>query len=308
TIFASASIGAARSDGDIADGVELMRRADVALYRAKADGRHCARSFEPGMDEQMRERSLIEAELREAVDRGQFAIWYQAQVDRSGGVVGFEALLRWNHPVLGLVQPDRIIPIAEETGLIVQIGDWVLRQAAAQLVRRPGVFIAVNLSPVQFRTEGFADRLIAIFREAGADPHRVELEVTERVLLGNHPEVRSTLSDLRSAGFRIALDDFGTGYCSLSYLKQFRVDKIKIDRSFIAQADESAESRAIISAIVTLGHALGLTVTAEGVETSGLADLVVAAGCDQMQGYHFARPQPAVTHLHGLDRRETQAA
>jgi len=308
TIFASASIGAARSDGDMADGIELMRRADVALYGAKAEGRHCARAFEAAMDVQMRERSLLEAELRVAVDRKQFAIWYQAQVDRTGQVVGFEALLRWNHPVRGLVQPDRIIPIAEETGLIVPIGDWVLRETAATAARWPDLFIAVNLSPVQFRTEGFADRLIAIFREAGADPRMIELEVTERVLLGDHLDVRRTLSVLRSAGFRIALDDFGTGYCSLSYLKQFRVDKIKIDRSFVSQADESLESRAIIRAIVTLGHALGLTVTAEGVETRGQVDMVVAAGCDQMQGYHFARPRPAVTLLAGLGRPETEAA
>jgi diguanylate cyclase (GGDEF)-like protein len=295
TIFASASIGAARADTAISDGVELMRRADVALYRAKADGRHCARTFEPGMDVQTRERARLEAELREAIERDQFAIWYQAEVDRDGQVVGFEALLRWDHPVRGLVPPDRIIPIAEETGLIVPIGDWVLRDAAATAARWPDVFIAVNLSPVQFRTEGFADRLLAIFRDAGADPSRIELEVTERLLLGNHEEVRRTLSRLRRAGFRIALDDFGTGYSSLSYLQQFRVDKIKIDRSFVARAAESAESRAIICAIVTLGHALGLTVTAEGVETRGQADIVRAAGCDELQGYHFARPQPAVT-------------
>jgi diguanylate cyclase (GGDEF)-like protein len=306
--FASASIGVARSDPSLGDGIELMRRADVALYRAKAEGRHCARAFEAGMDVQLRERSLLEAELREAVDREEFAIWYQAQVDRAGQVVGFEALLRWNHPVHGLVHPDRIISIAEETGLIVPIGDWVLRQAAATSARWPGFFIAVNLSPVQFRTEGFVERLLAIFREAGADPHMIELEVTERVLLGDHVEVRRTLTDLRLAGFRIALDDFGTGYCSLSYLKQFRVDKIKIDRSFVAEVDKSEESRAIVCAIVTLGHALGLTVTAEGVETRGQADLVIAAGCDQLQGYHFARPRPAVTLLAGLGRPETEAA
>ncbi|WP_345940689.1 bifunctional diguanylate cyclase/phosphodiesterase [Sphingomonas sp. So64.6b] len=292
-VFASASVGTARAAGGV-DEVELMRRADVALYRAKDDGRNCARPYASVMDAKTRRRSILNSELRRALEEGELAVWYQPEHAASGGVVGFEALLRWHHPVHGLLTPGEIIPVAEETGLIGPIGDFVIHEVARTAAQWPQAFFAVNLSPVQFRTEGFADRLLSVFLDAGADPRRIELEVTERVLLDDSPAIHRTLLRLRGAGFRIALDDFGTGYSSLGYLQRFRVDKIKIDQSFVARMEDSAGTRAIVGAIIALGHALDLTVTAEGVETSRQADILVAAGCDELQGYFFSAAQPMI--------------
>jgi diguanylate cyclase (GGDEF)-like protein len=292
-IHGSASIGAACALGERVSGTELMRRADVALYRSKADGRRCARLFEPSMDAATRRRAHLESEIREAAAAGQFTLWRQPQVDAEGVVRGQELLLRWNHPVLGTVSPDQVIPIAEETGLIVPIGDWVIDQAVAIAAHAPdGTFTALNLSPVQLRTKGFADRVIAACTRAGADPARIELEITEQTLLDEGQAIRSSLKRLRAAGFRIALDDFGTGYSSLNYLRRFTVDKLKIDRSFVAGVDASAEARAIVAAIVNLGKALGLTVAAEGVETASERDMLRLAGCDLFQGHHIAHPAP----------------
>ena len=293
-VFGGASIGAVHVDGSLADTTELMRRADVALYQAKDSGRGCARVFHPRMDERGRARARLEGELREALREEQFAAWFKPQVDRERAVVGCELLLRWTHPTLGCVGPQDIIPLAEETGLISALGEWMLRQAAGLAASSPGRFTAVNLSPVQLNDLNFAPRLIDIFAEAGADPRMLELEVTERVMLDEGGRASGAIKRLRDAGFRIALDDFGTGYSSLSYLRRLSVDKIKIDRSFVADVQHSRDARAIVAAIVTLGHAIGLTVSAEGVEHESQAELLLAAGCDQLQGFLFGQPEPLI--------------
>src|SRR5438067_1374845 len=295
-VFGGASIGAVYADGAVRDATELMRRADVALYRAKAEGRGCARVYEEGMDESDRARARLEADLRQALEQGQFAVWRQAQVDREGRVIGQELLLRWMHPSLGWIGAQDIIPLAEEIGLILPIGDWILCEAAQAAAESAELFTAVNLSPVQLAEPGFAEQAIAMFLSAGADPRRIEVEVTEQVMLDDGRAAGENLRQLRDAGFRIALDDFGTGYSSLSYLRQFAVDKIKIDRSFVADLQQSRDARAIVAAIVTLGRAIGLTVSAEGVETEAQMEILLAAGCDQLQGFLFGAPQPALSY------------
>jgi diguanylate cyclase (GGDEF)-like protein len=301
------SIGVAMVPEAGTERVDLMRKADIALYCAKAEGRDCYRVFTPTMDEGVKLRRTIEEDLRSALATGDaLRVHYQPQVAGIGQpIVGLEALVRWQHPKLGLIAPEQFIAVAEETGLICQLGEWVLRQACAASRRWPDLFIAVNLSPVQFRTSGFADRLIATVRSSNVDPQRIELEVTEGLLLDDSDIVSDALERLRAAGFRIALDDFGTGYSSLSYLRRFRVDKIKIDRSFVQHLGHGVDSTAIISAVLTLGHAMGLTVTAEGVETTAQHDFLEAAGCNAMQGYLFARPLPEeeIDHLLGIGKQ-----
>jgi diguanylate cyclase (GGDEF)-like protein len=291
-VFGGASIGAVHVDGSVSDTTELMRRADVALYEAKGAGRGCARVYKARMDESGQARTKLEGELREALREEQFAAWFQPQVDRERNIIGRELLLRWPHPTLGCVGPQDIIPLAEETGLIAGLGDWMLRQAAQLSTSSAGLFTAVNLSPIQLNDSSFAPRLIDIFAEAGADPRLLELEVTEQVMLDDGGRATGNLRRLRDCGFRIALDDFGTGYSSLSYLRRLAVDKIKIDRSFVADVQHSKDARAIVAAIVTLGRAIGLAVSAEGVETESQAELLLAAGCDQLQGFLFGEPQP----------------
>jgi diguanylate cyclase (GGDEF)-like protein len=295
-VFGGASIGAVHADGAARDATELMRRADVALYRAKAEGRGCHRVYEEGMDESDRARARLEGDLRLALEHGQFAAWRQAQVDREGRLIGQELLLRWRHPSLGWIGAQDIIPLAEETGLILPIGQWMLHEAAKTATASHQLFTAVNLSPVQLAQAGFAEQVIAVFLEAGADLRRVELEVTEQVMLDEGATASRNLQQLREAGFRIALDDFGTGYSSLSYLRQLAVDKIKIDRSFVADLQHSRDARAIVAAIVTLGRAIGLTVSAEGVETVAQMEILLAAGCDQLQGFLFGTPQATLSY------------
>jgi diguanylate cyclase (GGDEF)-like protein len=295
-VFGGASIGAVHADAAPRDSTELMRRADVALYRAKAEGRGCHRVYEEGMDESDRARARLEADLRLALAQGQFAAWRQAQVDREGRLIGQELLLRWKHPSLGWIGAQDIIPLAEETGLILPIGEWILHEAAQIAAASPELFTAVNLSPVQLAEAGFAEQVIAVFVEADTDLRRVELEVTEQVMLDEGATASRNLQQLRDAGFRIALDDFGTGYSSLSYLRQLAVDKIKIDRSFVADLQHSRDARAIVAAIVTLGRAIGLTVSAEGVETVAQMEILLAAGCDQLQGFLFGTPGATLSY------------
>jgi diguanylate cyclase (GGDEF)-like protein len=292
--FIGVSIGVTIAPDAGLDRGDLLRKADIALYRAKGEGRDRYRLFTPAMDETVKLRGTIEEELRTALDSGEgLRVYYQPQVAGPGqAIVGLEALVRWQHPTRGLISPEQFISVAEETGLIGQLGEWVLRQACDASRRWPDLFIAVNLSPRQIRSSGFAERVLALVRESGADPHRIELEVTESVLLNDDDQVRDALVQLRAAGVRIALDDFGTGYSSLSYLRRFEVDKIKIDRSFIQQLGHRADSAAIVTAVVTLGHAMGLTVTAEGVETSEQRDFLAAVGCNGLQGYLFSRAVP----------------
>lgn len=307
--YVGASIGVALAPDAAMDRSELMRKADIALYQAKADGRDCHRMFASQMDDTLKTRSTIEADLREALSSGgQLELYYQPQVRSSRGpVIGLEALVRWNHPERGLISPDAFVPVAEETGLIVPLGEWVLREACRASKRWNDIFLGVNLSPVQFRTPGFAERIIAIAREEGADPHRLELEITESVLVQNDEMVTQALATLRAEGFRIALDDFGTGYSSLSYLRRFEVDKIKIDRSFVQNLG-TVDAGAIITAVVTLGRAMGLEVTAEGVETNDQSAFLSAAGCNVLQGHFFSRALPEEEVAPILKQRRSRAA
>lgn len=293
--YVGVSIGVALAPDAGTDPLELQRKADIALYHAKNQGRDCHRYFEPAMDESVKRRATIEEELREALASGTgLKVHYQPQVAAAGRpVIGLEALVRWQHPSRGLISPDQFLPIAEETGLILQLGDMVLRQACAISLRWPDLFVAVNLSPAQFRSPHLAERIIGIVHESGADPRRIELEVTEGVLLGDSL-TRETLKRLRNAGFRIALDDFGSGHSSLSYLRRYEVDKIKIDRSFVQHLGHAIDqdAAAIVKAITTLGQTIGLTVTAEGVETEDQRRILATTGCTELQGHLFARALP----------------
>ena len=291
-VFGGASVGIAFADKAVDGPTELMRRADVALYRAKSDGRGCSRSFEPAMDDCGKGRAQLESDLRQAVVEQQFEAWTQSLISSDNRLVGREVLLRWKHRKRGAVSPQEIIPLAEDTGLIMPIGALIANEAALISVRSPGLFTAVNLSPVQLRQPDFANELIEIFDRAGANRQMIELEVTEGVLLEENWAARANLKHLRKAGFKIALDDFGTGYSSLSYLRRFVVDKIKIDRSFVRDVQRCGEARAIVAAIVGVGRALGLTVTAEGIETAEQAEIMISAGCDELQGFYFGEPAP----------------
>ena len=288
------SIGIAMSHGSGGDPLDLVRKADIALYRAKDGGRNTYRLFSPEMDESVKLRGTIEEELRDAVATTKgLCLHYQPLVASNGKVVGLEALLRWEHPRRGLISPDQFVSVAEETGLIVPLGEWVLRQACLAARGWPGLFVAVNLSPVQFHAPDFYDVLMRIVSETRADPKAIQLEVTERVLLDDDDSVRAILAKLRTAGFKIVLDDFGTGYSSLSYLRKFEVDKIKIDGSFVQHLGEAADSAAIVTAVLALGRAMGLIVSAEGVETADQRAFLHIAGCNEMQGHYFSRAVPA---------------
>ena len=293
-VFVGVSIGVVLAPDAGLDRGDLIRKADIALYRAKSDGRDRYQIFAASMDETVKLRGEIEDDLRRAIANGrELEVHYQPQVDaESGQIMGLEALLRWRHPVRGLILPDQFIPIAEETGLIVPLGDWVLAEACRVAAQWPDLFIAVNLSAVQFRSAGLASRIIDTAQAAGCEPVQIELEITESVLLHDDQAAADVLRTLRSAGFRIALDDFGTGYSSLSYLRHFKVDKIKIDRSFTKNLGQDHEAAAIVTSVVTLGHAMGLTVTAEGVESHHQMQLLTAAGCNELQGYLFAQALP----------------
>jgi len=294
-VWSGASIGLALAPKDGVDRLELMRKADIALYEAKSGGRGTYRQFERAMDESVRTRQTIAADLRTALHTHQgLEVWYQPLMDIGGQqMVGIEALLRWHHPARGLIAPGEFIAIAEETGLIIPLGEWVLAEACVTQQRFPELLVAVNVSPVQFRSTGFVERVMAIVSQSGGDPKRLELEITEGVLIEDEREARAIIVALRDAGFRIALDDFGTGYSSLNYLSNFPVDKIKIDRSFTQSLGVAENSVAIVESVVKLGHAMGLMVTAEGVETPGQMSALADAGCNQLQGYLFSQAVPA---------------
>jgi diguanylate cyclase (GGDEF)-like protein len=296
-----ASIGVALAeDVDRAQPEELLKCADLALYRAKADGRGCFRFFEAGMDLRMRERRALELDLRAALKNGELEIYYQPQIATAHGLSGFEALLRWNHPVRGLVGPADFIPLAEEIGLIGTLGDWVLRNACRTAAAWPGELkVAVNLSPTQFRAGTLADDVADALRLSGLAPQRLELEITEALLIQDDQGVIETLQSIRRLGVRIAMDDFGTGYSSLAYLSRFPFDKIKIDQSFVRQMFDNPESLAIIRAVIGLGRSLGMAINAEGVETQEQRIRLTAEGCGELQGYLFGRPLP-VASIAGL--------
>jgi diguanylate cyclase (GGDEF)-like protein len=304
------SVGVALAPEFGTDRMELMRKADIALYRAKDEGRDCYRYFTETMDESVQLRATLEAHLREALASGEgLSVHYQPLIDSAGGkVTGLEALLRWDHPEHGCVPPHMFVPVAEETGLISSLGDWVMQQACEVARDWPKLSIAVNLSPVQFCDEDFAERISGIVRNAGVSPHQIELEVTEGVVLDQNETVRGALRRLREAGFRIALDDFGTGYSSLSYLREFEVDRIKIDKSFVQNLGQAMDADAIVTAVVTLGHAMGLQVTAEGVETAAQETFLRSAGCNVLQGFLFAKAVPANELAGSMSGRRQAAA
>jgi diguanylate cyclase (GGDEF)-like protein len=309
-IVSSATIGFALAPDDATDRGELVRRADIALYAAKSAGRDTWRHFDQAMDDTVKLRNAVANDLRAALAQGRdLRVVYQPQVDGTGRrVVGLEALLRWKHPTRGAIRPDEFIPIAEETGLIGPLGEWVFREACRTARRWPALFMAVNVSPIQFRNPTLAERLIGIAREEQCDPSGMEIEITEGLLLEDDEGVRAALAALRRAGFKIALDDFGTGYSSLSYLQRFPVDKIKIDRSFTQSLNASADAPVIIESVIGLGRAMGLTVTAEGVETPEQMNALVAAGCTELQGYLFSHPHPEGQLGEAITKLERQPA
>ncbi|MFL5233275.1 MAG: EAL domain-containing protein, partial [Microvirga sp.] len=298
------SIGIALAPSDGLDTDQLMKNADMALYRAKADGRGVSRFFEPEMDAKMQARRTLEIDLRKALVEDEFELYYQPLVNlQSDAVSGFEALLRWNHPTRGLVPPSEFIPVAEEMGLIVPLGEKILRQACTEAAGWPDdIKVAVNLSPVQFKSKTLALAVISALASSGLPPHRLELEITESVLLQDSELTLTTLHQLRALGVRIAMDDFGTGYSSLSYLRSFPFDKIKIDQSFVRDMSGKEDSIAIVRAVAGLGKNLGMATTAEGVETQEQLRYLRQEGCTEVQGYLFSRPMPARNIRHLLER------
>jgi diguanylate cyclase (GGDEF)-like protein len=289
-----ASVGVAvyPSDGATADA--LLRSADMALYRAKSEGRGAFRTFEASMADELRQRRALQKDLEVAINEGQLTLVYQPQVRVADtSVHGFEALVRWTHPTLGAISPGTFIPLAEEAGLVGRLGEFVLRSACREAASWPqGLSIAVNLSPLQFSHGDLAALVQTILLETGLPAPRLELEITEGVLIRDINRALHVLRQLKNLGVRIAMDDFGTGYSSLSYLQTFPFDKIKIDRSFISDLDGNAHSRAIVKAVVGLARSLGIPVLAEGVETGSQLDVLKSELCDEVQGYLTGRPQP----------------
>jgi diguanylate cyclase (GGDEF)-like protein len=291
-ITASIGVAAAPEDGTSAE--EIARRAGLALRAAKRSGRGIARQFEPQIETDYADRRFLLHELQSAIALQAFDVEYQPIVAAEGGaMIGVEALLRWTHPTRGPIPPSVFIPLAEQSGLMSQLGEIVLRRALSDGARWPALSVAVNLSPLQIRDRWLVDLVAAIMAETGIAPSHVVLEVTEGILIDNPREAQARLEALRGLGVSLALDDFGTGYSSLNYLQKFPFDRLKIDRTFVASLGSSGNTGAIIQSIVTLGHALGMTVLAEGVETDEQRVLLRLAGCDEMQGYLFARPGPA---------------
>jgi diguanylate cyclase (GGDEF)-like protein len=292
------------TDGDTA--VTLMGNADAALYRAKADGRGAARFFEPEMDQRLREKRSLQRDLHVAIAQRQLAVFYQPQAAIDGEVVGFEALLRWNHPTRGSIPPSVFIPIAEEGSLMIEIGEWVLREACREAASWPRhLKIAVNLSPVQFKHGDLPGLVHSVLLDTGLSPDRLELEITEGVLIDDFHRALSILRRLKALGVGIAMDDFGTGYSSLSYLQSFPFDKIKIDQSFVRNIGQS-QSATIIRAVIGLGRGLDLPVIAEGVESEDQLAFLKQEMCDQVQGYLVGRPCP-ISDYAGFVGREKEA-
>jgi EAL domain-containing protein (putative c-di-GMP-specific phosphodiesterase class I)/ActR/RegA family two-component response regulator len=290
------SIGVSVYPVDGTEAQQLLKHADIAMYRAKEGGRNQVQFYEPAMHIRIAERTLIEAELRHALPRNELSLEYQPKVDlRSGAVIGMEALVRWRHPTLGMVSPARFIPVAEETGLIVAIGRWVLRTACAQNMawQAAGLTplrVAVNLSARQFRDPALAGEILAALSDSGLDAQYLELELTESLMMDNVGAAVSVVSQLKRLDIALSIDDFGTGYSSLAYLKLFPIDYLKIDQSFVREMLTEPKVAAIVRSVIALGHSLGFKVIAEGVETEPQLAYLRRYLCDEIQGYYFSRP------------------
>ncbi|NVE01584.1 EAL domain-containing protein [Massilia sp. BJB1822] len=313
-IFLSGSAGIAVYPADSADPGILMERADIAMYRAKEMGGNNYQFYTAALNEQLGERLLIEGALRQALERREFVLHYQPQVDiASGRIVGMEALVRWQHPELGMVAPNRFIPLAEETGLIVPLGAWVLRTACAQALawQRLGkgeLRVAVNVSARQMAEQDFVQSVAAALAETGLAPHCLELELTESQVMNDIEHAISVMHELKKLGVKLAIDDFGTGYSSLAHLKRFAIDVLKIDQTFVRDVTENADDAAIVMTIIALASNLKLEVISEGVETRQQLDFLRQHGCQQMQGYYFSRPVPAADFLAVLEAHEARQA
>ena len=293
-IIPSGSIGIALSSTDGESTSELMKNADLALYRAKADGRGTFCFFEKQMDAAAQARRSLEIDLRQAVDKNELELHYQPQISIfTEEIIGFEALVRWRHPKNGMIPPADFIQIAEETGIIVRIGEWVIRKACEDALSWPdSVTIAVNMSLAQFKNRNIVDFVAAVLNETGLLPDRLELEITESLLLNDKADHLIILRELKALGVRIAMDDFGTGYSCLATLSSFPFDKIKVDRSFVVDLGSSPDAAAIVHAVLGLGHSLGMMTCAEGVETNEQLTFLRGEGCNEIQGYIYSRPQP----------------
>ena len=296
SVVIGCSVGIAIFPADAADVTGMLRCADLALYQAKAEGRGDQRRFVPALRARAEARRRMEAELRAGIGLGQFTLAYQPHIDiGTGRLAGFEALLRWQHPERGTVSPAEFVPLAEEIGLIVPIGEWVLRTACRDAAgwSDPDLSVSVNVAAAQLARRDLTARVRAALADSGLAPHRLELEVTETALLHDTSAALATCQELRAVGVRISLDDFGTGYSSLTQLRDFPLDRVKIDRSFVRDIHDAPASAAIVRAVAGLGHALGLRTTAEGVETEAQLSELRASGCTDAQGYLFSRPIPA---------------
>jgi len=314
-LLTDASIGIARAPRDGSDLDSLLKNADLAMYGAKADGRRTYRFFEPQMDAKVKARRAMELDLRQAIAEGGFTaggfeVYYQPLVDLSSdAITGCEALLRWRHPERGMVSPAEFVPVAEEIGIISQLGEWVLTTACMEAATWPGdIKLAVNVSPVQFRSHTLSLKVAAALAASGLAPARLELEITEAVLIRDDEVALAILHRLRGLGVRIALDDFGTGYSSLSYLQRFPFDKIKIDRCFIRDIADADGSSAIVQAVVNIAASRNMTTTAEGVETEAQKELLRALGCTEMQGWLFSAAKPAAEVRALIAEHEAKAA
>jgi len=309
-VHISTSVGVAVAPFDGADAMSLLRSADLAMYRAKSDGRGTLRFFEPKMDADMRPRRNLEADLRLALERGEFELAYQPQVNAASHIVcGVEALLRWRHPQLGVVSPLDFIGLAEDTRLIIPIGRWVLEQACRDAMMWPAsVRVAINVSAVQFRHGSLLRDVLGALQLSGLPASRLELEITESVILADAQQALSTLREVHSLGVQVALDDFGTGYSSVSYLRDFPFDRIKIDRSFVRDVDTSSVTQAIIRAVVELSHSLGMSTTVEGIETPQQLQIVQQLGCTEVQGYLVGRPCTAAEIVEVIRKLSLTAA
>ncbi len=293
TIYVGVSIGGAIIENGDISADEAMRQADFALLQAKNNGRNQLQLFDPEMAEAISMKKRMEADLREAIDNNRLHVAYQPQVAQDGKtILGVEALVRWTHPEMGAVPPATFIPIAEETGLIDTLGEKILRQACLDIREMDDTKLAVNVSPVQFRQDSFVDVVRDILKETNFPPNSLELEISEGIFISSPEKATATIKKLRDLGVRIALDDFGTGYATLSYLREFKLDRIKIDRSFVKDMEKSADAQQLVSTMIELGSGLGLSVTVEGVENAEQRDLLFDSGCDALQGFHFSKPIP----------------